>query len=449
MRHVWLLAAGVLTLVLIGPVGTGPVYAQDDEAEAADADADVAADADVGEDEDLLGEDELDELVAPVALYPDSLLTQVLVASTYPLDVVKAERFVEDNADPPEADRSGLAEAEDWDPSVQVLAAGFPTVVERMADEIDWTEQLGDAMLIQTDDLLDAIQRMRERAVATGYLADNEAQVVEQEDDLISIEPADPEVVYVPSYDSTAAFTTAPTAAPVVYATEDSGWDAGDVLTTGAIAFGGAMILDEIFDDDDDWDDYWRGPRPIDWDDGDFYPGRGVNVDGDVNIDRGDREINVDRDIDRDRVRNNVDIDRDRTKIGDIDRDNIDIGKEGAWKPSDDRKRQARDKVADRKRDGDGAKTKAAKEKLAAHGGGDSGAREKLAHAKDKRKPEAKKPGKKDTALKKPDKAGKPKVNKDKARAAKSIDKKKASSAAKSRPKAAQAKPKQKISKSS
>ena len=143
-----------------------------------------------------------------MALYPDSLLTQVLVAATYPLDLVKADRFIADNADLADNDRADQAEQQDWDPSVQVLAGGFPTVVQQMASELDWTEELGDAMLAQTDDVLDAVQRQRARAVAVGNLTTNDAQVVEEADDTISIAPAEPEVVYVPQYDATTAYTT-------------------------------------------------------------------------------------------------------------------------------------------------------------------------------------------------------------------------------------------------
>ena len=156
-------------------------------------------------------------LLAPVALYPDPLLTQILVASTFPLDVVKADRWVAANADLATDARSAAAEAEGWDPSVAVLAAGFPTVVQRMAADLDSTETLGDAVLAQTDDVLDSVQRLRAQAAATGYLDSNEAQTVtEDEGGEIAIAPADPEVVYVPSYDPAMAFTTAPTAPTVV-----------------------------------------------------------------------------------------------------------------------------------------------------------------------------------------------------------------------------------------
>jgi hypothetical protein len=309
------------------------------EAGVAEADAEAAA-----AEEALLSEEELDELVGPVALYPDSLLAQVLVAATFPIEIVKADRWLDDNTDLDDAARADSAEEQDWDPSVQVLAGGFPTVVEKMADEIDWTEDLGDAMLAQTDDLMDAVQRQRGRAAATGYLDSNEAQTVEQEGDTIVIEPADPEVVYVPTYDSSAAFTSAPTAAPVVY---DTGVSTADILTTGAIAFGGAMLVNEIFDDDDDdWDDYWHGPPAFDWDDDAFYPRPGINVEGDVNIDR-DR-INV---RDRDTHIRDRDVairDRDGARVGDRDRDRVDLDDDGRWKADDQRRRDARDKLAAR-----------------------------------------------------------------------------------------------------
>jgi hypothetical protein len=306
----------------------------------------------------LLSEEELDALVAPVALYPDSLLTQVLVASTYPLDIVKADRFLTAEKELPDKERAAKAEEEDWDPSVQVLAGGFPTVVQKMATEIDWTEQLGDAMLAQTDDVLDAVQRQRARAAAVGNLETNEAQVVEQTEDSISIAPAEPDVVYVPQYDATTAYTT-PYAAPAVV---DTGISTADVLTTGAIAFGSALLVNEIFDDDDDWDDYWDDGPDIDWDEGDFNARPGIDVDGDVNI---NRERNVDRDrttvIGGDRER--TDIDRERIGTAVNERGG------GDWKPSPEKQADARARLAERKGKEGGPRTAAATDKIAARGG--------------------------------------------------------------------------------
>ena len=191
-----------VSAILAGFLAASPSRAQDGPPEPRPASFAAPPETD-----GLLTEDELDDLVAPVALYPDSLLTQVFVASTYPIDIVKADRFIAAQAELSDKERATAAEAEDWDPSVQVLTGGFPSVVQRMAAEIDWTEELGDAMLAQTDDLLDAVQRQRARAVALGNLSTNDAQVVAEQDENISIAPADPDVVYVPSYDSSVAFT--------------------------------------------------------------------------------------------------------------------------------------------------------------------------------------------------------------------------------------------------
>jgi hypothetical protein len=293
-----------------------------------------------------------------VALYPDSLLTQVLVASTYPLEVIKADRFITGETELSDKDRAAKAEEQDWDPSVQVLAGAFPTVVQKMATEIDWTEQLGDAMLAQTDDVLDAVQRQRARAAAVGNLETNEAQVVEQTEDSISIAPAEPDVVYVPQYDATTAYSM-PFTAPAVI---DTGISTSDVLTTGAIAFGSALLINEIFDDDDDWDGYWGDGPNIDWDDGDFNARPGINVDGDVNIDR-ERIRNVDRDtvnIDRDRIGGQVDRDRDGAR----------------WKPDATKQADARARLEERKGKEGGPKAAAAKDKIAARSGGGASSRD-------------------------------------------------------------------------
>lgn len=311
--------------------------------EATDASLDQAAAT-----EGLLSAEDLDILTAPVALFPDSLLTQIMMASTYPIDIVKADRFLRDNPDLADKERAAGAEAQSWDPSVQALTAGFPDVVSRMADNIDWTEQMGQAVLTQTDDVLDSVQRLREQAKANGYLESNDAQTVEvTNDNTIVVQPTDPDVVYVPSYDSNVVYTQ-PAPANPVYISDGTDW--GDALATGAIVFGTAMILDEIFDDDDPWDNYWRGPPVIDWNDGDFYPRPGgINVNGDINIDN-DRFTNINRD--------NVQIDRDKinagNRIGDLDRNQLDRQFDGSFKPGDDRRADARAKIENRKATGEG-----------------------------------------------------------------------------------------------
>ena len=279
--------------------------------------------------EDLLDAETLDELVAPVALYPDPLLAQVFVASTYPLDVVRADRWVEDNVDLEPGERADAAGAEDWDASVVALAAGFPDVVGRMAEELDWTETLGDALLAQPDDVLDAVQRQRARAAAVGNLESNPAQTVTVEGDDIAIAPADPEIVYLPAYDPQTAYVTSSAPPPTTYVTDGgSGYSGGEMLVTGAIAFGAGMLVNEVFSDDDDWNGYW-GPRyPVfGWNDRAFYPRPGRGVYG--------------NDIDIDVTRNRVDVARRRR---DVDRD-------GRWRPDDDRRDDARRRLE--RRDGD------------------------------------------------------------------------------------------------
>jgi hypothetical protein len=235
--------------------------------------------------------DQLDTLFGPVALFPDSVLSRLLVAVTFPLDVVKAGRFIEDSAGLPDTERATQARAQQWDASVQELAAAFPDLVTRMNDHIDWTEQAGEAVLAQTDDVLGSIQRLRARAQENGYLVDNQAQNVETVGETIIIEPAQPGVVYVPTYESQVVYTTPITSPPVYYYEDwDDDWD--DALVAGGIILGGAIILDEIFDDDDwdGWDD-WDEDVDLDWDGGDITIDRGdINIDRDeINIGGGDR----------------------------------------------------------------------------------------------------------------------------------------------------------------
>jgi hypothetical protein len=244
------------------------------------SDAARTTDADVPE-PTLLTEAELDELVAPVALYPDALLAQVLVAATYPLQIVEAERFLGDSAQMSDEEAATALESKSWDPSVLVLASGFPTVVKRMSEDLEWTDRLGRAMLDQDDDVLAAVQRKRAEAKEMGYLADNAAQTVEtDESGDIAIEPADPKVVYVPTYDPQTVYTTPSTAqpyvAPVSEATTTGGFHPNP-LVTGALAFGAALLVSQLFgngdddDNDDGWDDYWHR-RQFDWKDRQFYP---------------------------------------------------------------------------------------------------------------------------------------------------------------------------------
>ncbi len=138
---------------------------------------------------------ELEELVGPIALYPDDLVSIVLPASTYPLQIVQAARYLKEH----EADPT-LKPNENWDDSVVALL-NYPEVIELMNDDLDWTRQLGEAAVYQQTAVLDAIQAFRDRAYAAGNLKSDERQVVTKNEEVIVIEPADPEVIYVPYYE--------------------------------------------------------------------------------------------------------------------------------------------------------------------------------------------------------------------------------------------------------
>ncbi|HEX7552472.1 MAG TPA: DUF3300 domain-containing protein [Geothrix sp.] len=144
--------------------------------------------------------EQLQTLVAPIALYPDSLVAQILAASTYPEQVVQADRWVQAH---PELKGDALGKAVDqqpWDPSVKALAA-FPSILGNMDKNLSWTSSLGDAYYNQQQDVMDAVQVMRKRAQVAGTLKTTPQQTIAAQGSTITIEPASPEVVYIPEYD--------------------------------------------------------------------------------------------------------------------------------------------------------------------------------------------------------------------------------------------------------
>ena len=144
---------------------------------------------------------EIEALVAPIALYPDSLLSQVLMASTYPLEVVHAARWMQANRNLKGEAAVKAVQSQPWDASVKSLVA-FPQVLDPMNDKLEWTQKLGDAFLAQQKEVLDAVQRMRAKARANGKLESTEQQkVIVESETVVRIEPADPQVIYVPTYD--------------------------------------------------------------------------------------------------------------------------------------------------------------------------------------------------------------------------------------------------------
>lgn len=295
------LTGSVASLALIVALAP-PLYSQETQATEAEAAA-ATTDEDAPAQGELLTEAELDKLMGPIALFPDTLLIQVLVAATYPLEVIKGDQFLDETE--LEGDELIAAiEAEEWDASVEVLATAFPDVIAAMADHVDWTETVGEAMMVQTDDVQTSIQRLRDQAIQTGALVSNDAQVVEEVEDEVVITPADPQVVYVPEYE-----------ADQVYVQDST----NDALTTGLVLFGSAILINEIFDDDDDWYGYWGcrscagwGGRPII-----RNPDIDIDIDGDVNI--GDR----------------------------IDRDEI------GWTPEPERRDEAKERISERRDSGE------------------------------------------------------------------------------------------------
>lgn len=144
---------------------------------------------------------QLDSLLAPIALYPDTVLSHVLIASTYPLEVVDADRWARNNTRLKGEDAVNAVDNKDWDPSVQALVA-FPEILQRMSDDLDWTQQLGDAFLANEARVMDSIQKLRNRAYASGSLDKVEHVRVVREEKIIMIEPSVERVVYVPAYDT-------------------------------------------------------------------------------------------------------------------------------------------------------------------------------------------------------------------------------------------------------
>ena len=185
-----------------------------------------------------LGPEELDGLVAPIALYPDALVAQVLGAATFPYEVVDAVVWMKQNSSLKDEALAKAVDQESWDPSVKALTQ-FPSVLDDMAKNLAWTSALGEASATQQQDVMAAVQRMRAKAYAAGNLKSGpEIKVVQESPQTIVIQPANPQIVYVPAYNPTVVY-----GAPVVV----PGYSSADVAAAAVISFGvgiavGAMI---------------------------------------------------------------------------------------------------------------------------------------------------------------------------------------------------------------
>ena len=215
--------------------------------------------------------EELEQLCAPIALHPDSLVSQILMASTYPLEVVQAERWAKQNASLKGDALTKALEAQDWDPSVKSLV-NFPQVLTMMSEKLDWTTKLGDAFIADQKSVLDTVQKLRAKAQEAGNLKTTKEQTVVVEEKIIKIEPANPQVVYVPSYNPTVVYGSWPYPAYPPYYYYPPGY-----VATSMFAFGAGVAMGAA------WGYAWGN---CNWGGGD--------VDIDVN-----RNFNSNRNIDR------------------------------------------------------------------------------------------------------------------------------------------------------
>ncbi|MGA2989215.1 MAG: DUF3300 domain-containing protein [Candidatus Korobacteraceae bacterium] len=191
------LAVVLSALMIMIPMAQGQAFAESDPA-AVDSEQQVPQ-------AQPLSTEQLDQLVAPIALYPDSLLAQVLAASTYPTQVVEADRWLQAQGNAPADQIAAGAENQNWDPSVKALTA-FPTVLAQMDRNIQWTTDLGNTYYNQPQDVMDAVQAMRQKAQVAGQLRSTPQQVVTNDAGAITIAPANPTVVYVPVYNPWAVY---------------------------------------------------------------------------------------------------------------------------------------------------------------------------------------------------------------------------------------------------
>ena len=204
----------------------------------------------------LLKPAELDQLVAPIALHPDPLLSEILIASTYPLEVVQADRWAKSNKTLKGDALTAALAKQGWDDSVKSLIQ-VPSVLDMMSQQLDWTQKLGDAVLAQQTDVMDAIQRLRTRARANGKLESSKQQTVtvktEDQKQYIAIEPASPTELYVPYYEPAVVYGDwpYPDYAPY-YFPPPYGTFAGGMLATG-VAFAAAVAVRHAFWGNCDW----------------------------------------------------------------------------------------------------------------------------------------------------------------------------------------------------
>jgi hypothetical protein len=290
-------AAAATVLLTMTALPSSPAYAQEQVA-AADASADAATSP------EPLSADEMEVLVARIALYPDELIAVITAAALYPLEIVEAARFL----DRYEKDKS-LKPKDSWDGSV-VSLLNYPDIVKMMSDDLEWTQALGDAIAYQQKDVLVAIQQLRDEAVAKGVIkTDDKIQVVEENDNVV-IKSASPEVIYVPQYEPAMLYEPGYAWEPIRYYPDPYPyyWYPGATFFAGVVtgAVWGAII---------DWDDWgvWGGR----------WNGSDINIDCNNCFNNRDFNGKIDfNDVDWKNIdRSKIKIDRDQ--LNKFDRDNM------------------------------------------------------------------------------------------------------------------------------
>ena len=236
------LLAGLLTAALSLPAVVPVAYAQSSGQEQASK----------------LSQAQLESLVAPIALYPDPLVSQVLMASTYPLEVAEASNWLNTNKNLKGDALNNALQQQTWDASVKSLVS-FPSVLQMMGTQLSWTQKLGNAVLAQQSDTMNAIQALRTKAKQSGALQSTQQQTVSNQGSAIVIQPADPQVVYVPTYNPTVVYGAWPYPSYPPYAYYPPGYVAGTAL----LSFGVGMAVGAALWGGCHWGGGWGGGNSL------------------------------------------------------------------------------------------------------------------------------------------------------------------------------------------
>lgn len=236
------LLASLLAIAMIAPVAPTYVFAQS-----------------TNQSQAPLSDQQLNSLVSPIALYPDSLISQVLMASTYPLEVAEAAAWQKQNARLTGPALDSALQSQSWDPSVKSLVS-FPQALQMMGSDLNWTQKLGDAVLAQQSDVMKAIQTMRAKAKQSGNLSSTPQQTVSTSGQNIIIQPANPQVIYVPTYNPSVVYGPWPYPA---YPPPPPYYPPGYVAGAELLSFGVGMAVGAALFGGMHWGGGWGGSGSI------------------------------------------------------------------------------------------------------------------------------------------------------------------------------------------